>query len=209
MSEPIAFRGLLALLIAAMLAVYAIAASRDNADSGADSGAAPVSMGAEDPYRSLVWLEAPAPLPEQSFAGPDGAPMTIAAYKGRAVLLNLWASWCAPCVAEMPALSRLQTALGGEGFTVVAVSLDLKPEQGQEWLTVNHIVNLPFHHDPKGRLYDALKAPGLPLSIFIDKEGREVGRIAGALPWDEPRARALIARAGGAVSPDTRPVPDR
>jgi hypothetical protein len=104
----------------------------------------------------------------------------------------------------MPALERLQKDLGGPDFIVVAVSLDMNPEDGRAWLAANHLEALPFHFDPKGRLYDALKAPGLPVSIFIDKEGREVGRIAGAVPWDEPKARALIARAaqgepGGSV----------
>jgi thiol-disulfide isomerase/thioredoxin len=189
MSERIAFRGLIVLFLASVLAVYAIVAQRDNAAPGR---AAP-----EDPYRLLIWHAEPQALPDQSVTGPDGAPVTLAAFKGRAVLLNLWASWCPPCIEEMPALSRLQAALGGPGFTVLAVDLDIKPEDGRQWLAVNHIANLAFHHDEKGKLFDALKAPGLPLSVFIDKEGREVGRIAGSVPWDAPRARALIAKIRG------------
>ena len=190
-NKPTVFRGLLGLLLALILAVYAIVASHDNA--GHDRGEkAPAP--APDPYARFVWHQAPRPLPRQSLTGPDGAEITLAAYKGRRVLLNLWASWCLPCVEEMPALSRLQRDLGGPHFAVVAVSLDMKPEQGKAWLAVNHIDNLPFHHDAKGKLYDALKAPGLPLTVFIDAEGREVGRVAGAVPWDEPRARALLAK---------------
>jgi thiol-disulfide isomerase/thioredoxin len=192
MREHIAFRGLAGLLLAAILAVYAIAASRDNAAASA--------VTAGNPYKRLEWHETPVALPAQGFVGPDGAALTLAAFKGRTILLNLWASWCRPCVEEMPALARLQKDLGGPDFTVVAVSLDMNPEDGRAWLAANHLEALPFHFDPKGRLYDALKAPGLPVSIFIDKEGREVGRVAGSIPWDEPKARALIARAqGGSV----------
>jgi thiol-disulfide isomerase/thioredoxin len=126
--------------------------------------------------------------------GPDGTPLTLAAFKGKAVLLNLWASWCAPCIEEMPALARLQKDRGGADFTVLAVSLDLKPDDGRAWLAANHLETLAYYYDPKTRLFDALKAPGLPLSVFIDKEGREVGRVSGAVRWDEPSARHLIAR---------------
>jgi len=195
MREHIAFRGLAGLLLAAILAVYAIVASRDNGVRGAASGIGAVA--AEDPYQRLDWHDTSIALPAQSFTGPDGAPLTLAAFKGRTVLLNLWASWCAPCVAEMPALARLQKDLGGPGFTVITVSLDLKPEDARAFLAANHLEALAFHFDPTGRLYDALKAPGLPVSIFIDKEGREVGRIAGEVPWDEPKARALIRRTEG------------
>lgn len=186
MSEQFAFRSLLGLLLASVLAVYAIASFRDN------------SGPPETIYSKLVWHETPVALPDQSVMGPNGAPVTLADFRGRAVLLNLWASWCLPCIEEMPALSRLQRDLGGPDFVVLAVSLDLQPEQGRDWLDTHKIENLPFHYDQKGRLYDALKAPGLPLSVFIDKEGREVGRIAGAVPWDDPEARALIAKAAGA-----------
>jgi thiol-disulfide isomerase/thioredoxin len=159
-----------------------------------DNGAAPAPR--EDPYKYLSWKALPAPLPDLSVTGPDGAAVPLAGFKGKTVLLNLWASWCRPCIEEMPALARLQRDLGSADFAVVAVSIDHKPEEGRAWLKAN-TVDLPFYSDPEAKLFDALKAPGVPLSVFVDKDGQEVGRIGGAVPWDEAKARALIAKARG------------
>ena len=178
---------LLAFAIFALIAVYAMRARPDNAVHPAPP---------TDPYKYLVWDAAPVVLPDQTVTGPDGTPVGIAAFRGKTILLNLWASWCRPCVEEMPALARLQAALGSANFEVIAISIDRKPEDGRSWLKANKI-ELPFYSDPEAKLYDAIKAPGLPVSLFIDKEGREVGRISGAVPWDEPKARALITKAGG------------
>jgi thiol-disulfide isomerase/thioredoxin len=157
-------------------------------DNGGEAAPSP------DPYKYLAWHAEPVPLPEQAITGPDGAPIRLGDFKGKALLVNLWASWCAPCVAEMPALMRLQHDLGGTDFAVIAVDIDHEPDKGRAWLALNKLDALAFYSDPKGVLFEALKAPGLPLSVFVDEEGREVGRISGAVPWDEPRARALIAK---------------
>jgi len=177
---------LLAFAIFALIAVYAMRAQPDNAVFPARHA---------DPYKYLSWDAAPVALPDQAVLGPDGKSVSLAAFRGKVVLLNLWASWCQPCVEEMPALARLQAALAGPNFQVVAISIDRKPEDGRNWLKANGI-DLPFYSDPGAGLYDAIKAPGLPVSLFIDKDGHEVGRISGAVPWDEPKARALIAKAG-------------
>lgn len=196
MSEQAAFRGLLALLIALIAAVYAIGLRHDNAAAGTS-----VREPKRDPYANLDWRAAPMAVPDQSFKAPDGSDARLAGFRGRAVLVNLWASWCAPCVAELPALSRLSKDLAGADFAVVTVSLDRSADEGRQWLADNHLTNLPAYHDPQGRLFDALKAPGLPISLFIGADGREYGRIAGPVPWDEPKARDLVARLRGLKSP--------
>jgi thiol-disulfide isomerase/thioredoxin len=176
---------LIALAIFALIAIYAMGHRPDNG-GGAASPA--------DPYKYLAWHTRPIPLPEQAITGPDGTPVRLADFKGKALLVNLWASWCAPCVAEMPALMRLQRDLGGPEFAVIAINIDHEPDKGRAWLALNKLDALAFYNDAEGVLFGAFKAPGLPLSVFVDKDGREVGRIGGAVPWDEPQARALVAK---------------
>ncbi len=109
------------------------------------------------------------------------------------VLLNFWATWCAPCVREMPALDRLQAALGGRGLQVAAVSIDrggvkaIRPFAKRLGLT-----QMGLYHDPKGALLRAFGVAGLPASFVIDRNGAITGAYAGPAEWDGPEARALI-----------------
>jgi thiol-disulfide isomerase/thioredoxin len=142
----------------------------------------------------------PRPLPALSFHGADGKPMTLADFRGKTVLLNMWATWCAPCRAEMPALDTLQAELGGKTFDIVAVSIDTtgpdKPRQFYKDLNLQH---LALHTERTGDLFRAMQSigrgVGLPTSLLIDKGGCEIGYMPGPAQWASPDAKALIEAA--------------
>jgi thiol-disulfide isomerase/thioredoxin len=125
-----------------------------------------------------------------------GRERTLADWKSKVVLLNLWATWCAPCRKEMPALDRLQAALGSETFEVVAVSFDRAGIEGaKKFLDQVSVRNLGVFADPNARMAATLRAGGLPATLLIGKDGREIGRLLGDAEWDAPEAKALIGAA--------------
>ncbi len=134
---------------------------------------------------------APSPAPEVGFTL-DGRPTSLAEFRGRVVLLNFWATWCGPCVAEMPSLDRLEAALGGADFAVIAISEDRNPAVIQPFFDRLELAHLARFHDPAGALSRAFAVRGLPTSVLIDREGRVVGRIEGPAEWDSPEALALM-----------------
>ena len=113
-------------------------------------------------------------------------------FRGRVVLVNLWATWCAPCLVEMPALDRLQETLGGDDFEVVAISLDKNADKAREWLKTNEIDNLAFYTDERLTLHADFGAKGLPTSYLIDPKGRLIGYLEGDAAWDAADAETLI-----------------
>ena len=130
---------------------------------------------------------APKALPELHLEDAQGGKRTLADFRGKVVLLNIWATWCAPCREEMPALDRLQAQLGGGAFQVVAVSVDQQgPEIAQRFFREIGVKSLDFYIDRSARAAFQLEAPGLPVSLLIDRQGREVGRKLGAAQWDSP-----------------------
>lgn len=143
---------------------------------------------------------APAPAPNLAFTGPDGAPKTLADFRGSTVLLNLWATWCAPCRQEMPALDRLQAELGGKDFQVVAVNIDTRNlDRPKTWLADAGVKNLAYYADPQAKVFQELKragkAVGLPITLLIDPQGCELGVLAGPAAWDSPDALKLVRAA--------------
>jgi len=147
---------------------------------------------AVDSLKRLTELEAPPAQPSMEFRTFDGETMQLADYKGQVILLNVWATWCAPCLKEMPSLSQLQALRGGPEFQVVAVSLDRTAEETKLWLEDKDITNLTPWHDKSFGLNAAIKAPGLPMSIIYDRSGREIARLPGDAQWDSDEALALI-----------------
>jgi thiol-disulfide isomerase/thioredoxin len=144
----------------------------------------------------------PQPAPALAFTGPDGQPMTLAALKGKTLLVNLWATWCAPCLKEMPALDALQKEMGGPDFAVVAINIDTRNlDKPKAWLAENRIATLPFHGDPQAATFQALRAAhkveGMPVSIIVDKEGCELGIIQGPADWASADSKALMKAAIG------------
>ena len=135
----------------------------------------------------------PTPVPPLSFQDAKGNPVRLHDFLGRVVLLNLWATWCTPCVREMPSLDRLQTALGGPDFQVIALSQD-RSGAGVvlPFLEHHHLQALTAYLDPPGLATQALGSEGLPTTLLIGRDGREVGRMLGSSEWDTPMARHLI-----------------
>jgi thiol-disulfide isomerase/thioredoxin len=145
-------------------------------------------------------LKAPGPLPDLHFATSDGSPRSLADFRGKVVLLNLWATWCAPCRKEMPALDLLQTTFGGSKFEVVAINIDTRdPEKPREWLRDNKIANLAYYADPQTKVFQELKrvgqAVGMPTTLLIDAQGCRLGVLHGAAEWASEDAKALIKAA--------------
>jgi len=135
----------------------------------------------------------PAPAPDVRFTDADGEQMSLGDFEGKVVLLNLWATWCAPCVKELPDLDRLQAAMGGDTFQVVALSSDRNgAEKVPPFLANLRIANLTPYLDPGSVATRAFTPRGLPTSVLIDAKGREVGRLEGAAAWDAPEAQDLI-----------------
>jgi thiol-disulfide isomerase/thioredoxin len=136
------------------------------------------------------------PAPDISFNDPDGNSTTLAAFAGKPTLVNLWASWCAPCVKELPTLDRLARAEQGR-LNVVAISQDMAPHASVEaFLQAHKIETLDSYQDPKMALSPALGAEVLPTSVLFDSNGREVWRFVGDQDWTTPEAAKLLAEAG-------------
>jgi thiol-disulfide isomerase/thioredoxin len=137
-----------------------------------------------------------------TFQREDGGKATLADFRGRAVLLNLWATWCVPCRAEMPALDKLQAQAGGKSFEVVAVNVDTaRLERRSAFLDGIGVKSLARYADPTGDAFEALrkdgKALGLPVTMLIDGEGCEIGAAAGAVKWDSADALSLVGALKG------------
>ena len=134
--------------------------------------------------------------PTGAFRGPDDAPVTLASFRGKPLLVNLWATWCAPCVAEMPTLDAL-AAKNGETMRVIAVAQDLKgAEVVDPWFQKAGLKALQPYLDPENGLLDAANS-ALPTSIYYDAEGHEIWRVIGAIDWQGKEAAVLLAEGGG------------
>ncbi|MCZ8101946.1 MAG: TlpA disulfide reductase family protein [Burkholderiales bacterium] len=145
---------------------------------------------------------APKAVPNLSFAGPDGRTMTLADFRGRTVLLNLWATWCAPCRKEMPALDTLQKTLGGADFEVVAINIDTRNlDKPRAWLVENGITTLAYFADPTAKVFQELKSAGkafgMPTTLIIDPSGCELATLAGPAEWASEDALAMVRAALG------------
>jgi thiol-disulfide isomerase/thioredoxin len=141
-------------------------------------------------------------LSELAFTGTDSKPTTLAAFNGKVTLVNLWATWCAPCRQEMPALDRLQAALGGDDFSVVPISIDIgDPERPGAFLKEVGVTNLPLYTDRTTQIFEELKARsiavGLPVTLLLDRNGCRLGHINGPAEWDSEDGRRLIEGAIG------------
>ncbi len=145
---------------------------------------------------AFVFKKEPEALSEVRFQDANGTEKTLSDWRGKVVLVNLWATWCAPCRKEMPALDRLQKELGSSKFEVVAISIDRTGLAGaRKFLAETGVKNLALYADPTTKLSSVLKAVGLPVTVLIDAEGREIGRLVGPAEWDSEDAKRLIRAA--------------
>jgi thiol-disulfide isomerase/thioredoxin len=144
---------------------------------------------------ALSVLDQPRPLPEIRFADDQGHELTLADFRGRVVLLNIWATWCAPCRKEMPTLDRLQARFGGKDFLVIPLSIDREGVAAvRRFYEKLGLEKLGIYVDPSGKGSRALAIPGVPATLLIDRQGRETARKMGAAEWDGPEMVSLVER---------------
>lgn len=148
----------------------------------------------EGDMKKLIFHSTPEAVTAASFQLADDAGTgTLADYRGKYVLLNFWATWCAPCRKEMPMLQELQTEFGGDFFEVVTIATGRNSPQGiKKFFADNNITSLPRLQDPKQQLAAQMGVFGLPITVIIDPKGREIARMRGDADWSSDSAKAVI-----------------
>ncbi|WP_347267167.1 TlpA disulfide reductase family protein [Paracoccus sp. (in: a-proteobacteria)] len=137
-----------------------------------------------------------APVPETTFTDPAGGTHSLADYRGKVVLLNFWATWCAPCREEMPSLDALQAELGGEDFQVVTIAAGHNPPPAiEKFLAEAQVKNLPVLLDPRQALAREMGVMGMPVTVLIDRGGNEIARLMGGADWASEASKTLIRQA--------------
>jgi thiol-disulfide isomerase/thioredoxin len=175
-------------------------ASGDSACNPAVALSSKIAPLAHGEVAALTMATAPLRLPDLAFEDANGQPKKLSDWRGRTVLVNLWATWCVPCRKEMPALEDLQTKLGGPNFEVVAVNIDTRdPDKPKKFLKDANLTRLGFFSDEKAKVFQDLKsvgrALGMPTSVLIDGQGCEIATIAGPAEWGSDDAVKLIQAA--------------
>jgi thiol-disulfide isomerase/thioredoxin len=153
----------------------------------ADTALGPDSEDSNKKQSVFSLFKSPQEIPELRFMNRKNREITLEAFRGSIVLLNIWATWCAPCREEMPALDRLQEELGGPDFHVLALSLDEAPPSViRNFYDDLKIKSLFVYHDPTGNALLKLNLPGIPATFLIDRNGRGIGYVIGPVEWDSP-----------------------
>lgn len=171
-----------------IIALAAVASGLGRAPIAPAAAAAPQMTEPKD----FTWHEKPLDAPATVFKDANDANKTLKDFGGKVLIVNFWATWCAPCVKEMPALDRLQAKLGGDKFQVVAINQErggakiAKPfAEKQGW-------KLALYVDPATGFYRDAKLKGLPTSLIIGKDGKELGRVEGEVEWDSPAVEKMV-----------------
>ncbi|EKS41013.1 thiol:disulfide interchange protein TlpA [Afipia broomeae] len=190
---------------AGMGGVYGIGGLMRNAHAQAQCAPAvdlarKIAPFAKGEVAALTMATAPLHLPDLAFEDSEGKTRKLSEWRGRTVLINLWATWCVPCRKEMPALDKLQETLGGKDFEVVAINIDTRdPEKPKNFLKEGNLTKLAYFHDQKAKVFQELKsagrALGMPTSVLVDGAGCEIATIAGPAEWASDDAMNLIKAA--------------
>ena len=164
--------------------------------SGAIAASADIAALREGDMKKLIVHDTPEAVTNASFQlADDAGTATLEDYRGKYILINFWATWCAPCRKEMPMLSALQEEFGGERFEVLTIATGRNSPQGiAKFFKEMKIDNLPRHQDPKQQLASQMGIFGLPITVIIDPEGREIARLRGDADWTSDSAKAIISR---------------
>lgn len=188
----------LAIAVAAVVAVGYEQFFTPRADSGRDVGTAAAAAGGAQPIEHATTRTS---APELHFVDGVGRPRSLADFRGRVVLLNIWATWCVPCRQEMPALDRLQSMLGGPGFEVVALSIDHDglPKVKKFYADLG-LKSLGIYVDTGGDVTLKLRMVGVPLTLLVDRDGSEAWRKVGPAEWDQPAMVELVRKQIGAAA---------
>ena len=142
---------------------------------------------------AFIVHDPPLPPPELSFYDGRGNALSLADFRGRLVLMNVWATWCPPCLRELPSLDRLQGALGGDDFEVLALSIDREGVSVVEaFYAETGIENLNVYSDRPAAALSDLRLLGLPTTLLLSEDGRVLGRYDGPAEWDAPEALSLV-----------------
>ncbi len=202
---PLAIGAVLIGAVIGFAGVYGIGGLKR--DAGGDSACRPavdlarkLAPLAHGEVAALTMATVPLRLPDLAFEDADGKPKKLSDWRGRTVLVNLWATWCVPCRKEMPALESLQTRLGGADFEVVAINIDTRdPEKPKNFLKGANLTRLGYFSDQKAKVFQDLKAigraVGMPTSVLVDGQGCEIATIAGPAEWASDDAVKLITAA--------------
>lgn len=160
----------------------------------ANAAAADIAVLREGDMRKLNFHTEPVPAVSTPFESEDGQEMRLSDFSGKYVVLNFWATWCAPCRKEMPTLSALQVAMGSEDFEVVTIATGRNDPVGMaQFFSEIGVDNLPLHRDPQQRLAREMGVLGLPITVILNPEGMEIARLQGDADWASDSAKAIIA----------------
>jgi thiol-disulfide isomerase/thioredoxin len=202
---PLAIGAVVAGALIAFAGVYGYGSFRrspggDLACAGAVELARKIAPLAHGEVAALTMATNPLRLPDLAFEDADGKPRKLSEWRGKTVLVNLWATWCVPCRKEMPALDSLQTKLGGKDFEVVAINIDTRDaEKPRYFLKEANLTRLGYFSDQKAKVFQDLKnigkALGMPTSVLVDGRGCEIANLAGPAEWASDDAVKLIKAA--------------
>ena len=143
--------------------------------------------------RKLNFHSEPRPASDAAFVGEDGSEMTFADYDGQITVVNFWATWCAPCRAEMPDLADLQAQIGDDEFSVVTIATGRNPRPAMErFFDEIEVDNLPLHTDPRSTLARDMGVLGLPVTVILDRDGFEMARLQGDADWNSESAVDIL-----------------
>jgi thiol-disulfide isomerase/thioredoxin len=190
--------------VAVVAGIYGIGRLRSNpADAAcrqAVETAARIAPLAHGEIAALAMAQTPFHVPPLGFKDAEGHDRTLADWRGRTVLLNLWATWCVPCRREMPALDALQAKLGGPKFQVVAVNIDTRdPAKPLAFLKQIGVTHLAYFTDESAQVFEDLKtagkAFGMPTTLIVDPKGCEIGDMAGPAEWASDDGVKLVSAA--------------
>lgn len=187
--------GVLCRLAAALLLMIALAGATAASAASTDARTDPSIDACSNPPPALGRFQKSdgSPAPETPFLVDDQEERTFADFAGTALVVNLWATWCAPCVTEMPALNRLNAAVADDGIAVLPLSADREGARVvKAFYGANGIDALPVMVDRMGKVARTLGVPGLPTTVLYDRTGQEVGRVIGIAEWDTPEAIAFL-----------------
>ena len=166
---------------------------------GANGAFADIASLREGDMRKLVVHSEPVAVAEAPFTLEDGGEATLSDYAGQVVLVNFWATWCAPCREEMPMLDALQQELGGEDFTVLTIATGRNPPPAMAaFFEEAGIEALPLHTDPRQALAREMGVLGLPVTVILGRDGLEIARLQGEADWSSDSARAILTELIGA-----------
>lgn len=198
-------------ILAGAVAVYVKQAGHGNGVASAESAQCDAAVERAEALKpvirgqvaALVAADKPLKIANLSFKDASGADLTLDDFGGKALLVNLWATWCVPCREEMPALDNLEKAMGGDRFQVVAVNIDTgADDKPKAFLEEIGVQSLGLYHDSSMGVFNSMKkqglAFGLPATLLVDEKGCLLGSMNGPAAWDSDDAKALIAATKGA-----------